>query len=259
MLRTTLLSLLVLMTGLLKAQDKLEVCATIPPLKWLSQQVGGDQVKAESLLSEMTDPHSFSLSPGQLQLIKKADVVLSCHSMEFEKKVFKLRKDTVYPKTFNYENEHVWLSTVFLRLNAKGLSEKLISLRPGKKAYFTKLLETFNQKLDALEKGMAASLKQVKQRKFYSYHGVFYYMAKQFNLEETNIEVEKRTPSPRELLTIMNAAKRDKIRTIFMQAQFNDRPAKMIAQRSGAKVIKMNPLQEDCLQTLRDAAKALAK
>ena len=29
-----------------------------------------------------------------------------------------------------------------------------------------------------------------------------------------------------------------------MQSQFNDRPAKMISSRTGAKIVKINPLQE---------------
>ena len=92
---------------------------------------------------------------------------------------------------------------------------------------------------------------------FYSYHGVFYYLAKEYDLQEVYIQVNQKTPTPRELLTIINKAKKDKVKVIFMQAQFNDRPAKMIASRTGAKIIKINPLQEDTLSLLRLAIESL--
>ena len=42
-----------------------------------------------------------------------------------------------------------------------------------------------------------------------------------------------------------------------MQAQFNDRPAKMISSRTGAKIVKINPLQEDTVALLKVAVEAL--
>ena len=251
---------LILLTCTLSAQEKIQVTCSIPPMQWLVEQIGGDQLIVSTLLSKSGDPHSFALTPGQLKSIKKAQLVVACGTLDFESKLLKLRPDLLSGSAeFKAENEHVWLSTDFLRVMAKKLAVKLIEIKADKKTYFEANLKTFLASADKLEGEEALEIKKLKQKHFYSYHGVFYYLAKQHGLKETNIQVEKRTPSPRELLGIIKVAKRDAIRVIFMQEQFNERPAKMISQRTGARIVKMNPLEENCLKTIQNAVEALAK
>ena len=151
----------------------------------------------------------------------------------------------------------MWLDTKFLKLAAKAFSDALIAKIPSKKSEIEKNLSAYNTKLTKLEAYMSAELSKINQKTFYSYHGVFYYMAKAYGLKEVNIQVENKTPSPRELLGIIKQAKKDKIKVIFMQAQFNDRPAKMISDRTGAKIVKINPLTTDSLAILKSATDAL--
>lgn len=255
-----LIYLLTLLSCTLFAQEKVEVTCSIPPMQWLAEQIGGDEIVAKSLLPKSADPHTFALTPGQLKSIKTAQLVLACGSLDFESKLLKIRPDLLSSTPeFKIENEHVWLSTDFLKVMAKKLTIKLTEERSTEKAYFEANLKIFLDRADDLETEVESTVKRLKQKHFYSYHGVFYYLAKQYGLQETNIQVEKRTPSPRELLTIIKVAKRDAIRVIFMQEQFNERPAKMIAQRTGASIVKMNPLDEDCFKTISNAVKALDK
>jgi zinc transport system substrate-binding protein len=178
--------------------------------------------------------------------------------MDFEHKLIKLREETLnLAVNINIENEHLWLDTFFLRSAAKSVAKAIISKKSAARVDVEKNLTAYLKRLDECEKLIKEKRKKITQPMFYSYHGVFYYLAKEHALQEVYIQVNQKTPTPRELLSIINKAKKDKIKVIFMQQQFNDRPAKMIASRTGAKIIKINPLQKDPLALLKLAIESL--
>ncbi|MDD7984757.1 metal ABC transporter substrate-binding protein [Lentisphaera marina] len=247
-----------LVTTQVFAKGEVKVEVSIPPLKGLVNTIGGKWVTVKSLMSDSVDPHIFSVSPGQISQIKKADLMMVVGTMDFEKKLIKLRTDTInLGSDFVEENEHLWLDLSFLRSAAKSISKAIISKNKSAKSDVEKNLDSYLKKLSECEAFIIEKRAKITQPMFYSYHGVFYYLAKEYDLQEVYIQVNQKTPTPRELLTIINKAKKDKVKVIFMQAQFNDRPAKMIASRTGAKIIKINPLQEDTLALLRLAIESL--
>lgn len=252
-----LCTLMVLSMSLLNAKE-VQVEVSIPPLKGLVKNIGGKWVNVNSVMGELVDPHVFSLSPGQMSKVKKADLLMVVGTMEFEKKLLKFRADTVnLGASFELENEHLWLHTDFLKVAAKAVAEKIIKQNSAAKADVEKNLAAYLKSVEACEKFIKEKRAKITQPMFYSYHGVFYYLAKEHNLNEVYIQVNEKVPTPRQLLTIINKAKKDKVKVIFMQAQFNDRPAKMISSRTGAKIVKINPLQEDTVALLKVAVEAL--
>ncbi|WP_040914367.1 metal ABC transporter solute-binding protein, Zn/Mn family [Lentisphaera araneosa] len=252
-----LCTLMVLSMGLLSAKE-VQVQVSIPPLKGLVKSIGGKWVNVNSVMGELVDPHVFSLSPGQMSQVKKADLLMVVGTMDFEKKLLKFRTDTVnLGASFEQENEHLWLHTKFLKVAAKAVAENIIKKNNAAKADVEKNLEAYLKSVEACEKFIKEKRAEITQPMFYSYHGVFYYLAKEHNLNEVYIQVNEKAPTPRQLLTIINKAKKDKVKVIFMQAQFNDRPAKMISSRTGAKIVKINPLQEDIVDLLKVAVEAL--
>ena len=231
--------LLFLVTTQLFAEGEVKVEVSIPPLKGLVNTIGGKWVLVDSLMSETIDPHSFSISPGQLGKVRNSDLLIVTGTMDFEKKLIKLRNDCLnLGQDFPEENEHLWLDISFLRSAAKSISKAIISKNKSAKSDVEKNLQSYLKKLSECEAFIKDKRAKITQSMFYSYHGVFYYLAKEYDLQEVYIQVNQKTPTPRELLTIINKAKKDKVKVIFMQAQFNDRPAKMIASRTGAKIIK---------------------
>ena len=75
----------------------LSVSVSIPPLKGLVNEIAGDYIKAESLMGEMTDPHGFSISPGQLAVVRNADLVLITGNIHFEENIAKIRPSCINP------------------------------------------------------------------------------------------------------------------------------------------------------------------
>ena len=252
-----LCTLMVLGMSLLSAKE-VQVQVSIPPLEGLVKNIGGKWVNVSSVMGELVDPHVFSVSPGQMSKVKKADLLMVVGTMEFEKKLLKFRADTVnLGASFELENEHLWLHTKFLKVAAKAVAKNIIKKNSAAKTDVDKNLAAYLKSVEVCEKFIKEKREKITQPMFYSYHGVFYYLAKEHNLNEVYIQVNEKAPTPRQLLTIINKAKKDKVKVIFMQAQFNDRPAKMISSRTGAKIVKINPLQKDTVALLKVAVEAL--
>jgi zinc transport system substrate-binding protein len=77
-------------------------------------------------------------------------------------------------------------------------------------------------------------------------------------LHQATVEIDGKSPSPRQLKTLLAEAKEEGFTVVFVQPQFNERPAKMIAERIGGRVVPINPLDEDPVAVLAKAVDALA-
>ena len=65
-------------------------------------------------------------------------------------------------------------------------------------------------------------------------------------------------PTPNELAEFIEQAKDSGMKTIFVQPQFDDRSAKVIADQLGARVESLDPLDSDVLPNIRRIAQAIA-
>jgi ABC-type Zn uptake system ZnuABC Zn-binding protein ZnuA len=81
-----LLSLLLFITSLVHAQGTskpLQVCATVPDLGNLTQEIGGDQVKITVFAKNQEDPHFIEAKPSFIKALSQADLFLQI-GMELE-------------------------------------------------------------------------------------------------------------------------------------------------------------------------------
>ena len=56
------------------AQNKIKVVTTIIPLSFFIEQIGGDRVEVESMISSGVNPHSYEPAPKKLFMLSKADI-----------------------------------------------------------------------------------------------------------------------------------------------------------------------------------------
>ncbi|MCK5853580.1 MAG: zinc ABC transporter substrate-binding protein, partial [Sulfurovaceae bacterium] len=111
-----------------------------------------------------------------------------------------------------------------------------------------------------LDKEIREILKETpKNTKFMVFHPSWGYFAKRYSLEQLAIEVEGKSPKPREIVQILKEAKKEKIQAIFTQPEFSDKDAKIIANELKINVIKTSPLTKDWAGNLKKLAKAIAK
>ena len=78
-----LTSTLFLSTGYAQGTKPLQVCATVPELGNLAQEIGGDQVKITVFAKGQEDPHFVEAKPSFIKALSQADLFLQI-GMELE-------------------------------------------------------------------------------------------------------------------------------------------------------------------------------
>lgn len=156
-------------------------------------------------------------------------------------------------------DSHVWMSPRQSKIQVSLIAETLAKLYPENKALYASNLQKFLDELDALDKEIAEMMKPLKQRVIMVSHPAYAYFCRDYNLKQLPIEFEGRDPTPQQLTKVIQEARKNKIRTIFIQPQYSNKGARLIADSIGAKVVTLDPYSEDYLHSMRQIARHFAE
>lgn len=152
---------------------------------------------------------------------------------------------------------HIWLSPVNAGIMADTIAEALIEADPQRAKLYRRNLEQLQENLDEVHREIQQLLKPLKGKTFYVFHPAFGYFGDTYGLEERAVEISGRSPKPRELRSLIQQAKRDNVRVLFVQPQFDTDSARTIARAINGSVVPLDPLDEDLLENFRTIARNL--
>jgi zinc transport system substrate-binding protein len=260
----------------------MEVFVSIPPQKWLSNQLGGELVNTHVLVDKGGDPHTYEPTPRQMTALSQAKLYFTL-DLEFEEQILpRLQKtapnlimvDTAdaIPKIAMTEHEdhghdehahtagehhheggldpHVWLSPLNLKIMAATMAEALITHDPSNKAVYEQNLLKLNQTLEQLHQKISQELSPFHDASFYVFHPAFGYFAHAYNLQQKAIETGGKSPTPKQLSALINQAKASGARVIFVQPQFDPKSAQAVATAISGEIVPLDPLAEDVVTNL---------
>ena len=238
----------------------LNISVTILPQKGVIENIAPN-ANINVMVPPGNSPATYSPDFKQLKAIRNSDIYFTI-GVPFDKKYLKKIKEInpnikiiyfgKYLKTSN--NPHIWLSPAFLQLQAKVVLDTLIEKNPSKKETYLKNYKNYISKLSDLE---VNGFKNIKQKVFLTFHPSFYYFAKDFHLKQIAIQKEGKSPSFRYLAKIISIAKKENIKTVIISPEFPTKYAKIIANKIGAKIKVISPLNEYPTKTINQLIKAL--
>ncbi|MCX8064919.1 MAG: zinc ABC transporter substrate-binding protein [Candidatus Hydrogenedentes bacterium] len=255
----------------------------IPPISGITNSLKSEMDSIDLILPIGTDPHTFDLSPSILEKLSRADIFLHTR-FPFELKTAKALEQIrtkvecldvthgvkwrriTYQDNHHTHNDtedtgldlHCWLSPENIKIIAKNIFEELVRKNKANAPEYEKNYLRFLKRVDEVDQKVKRQLEPYKGKKFYVYHPAFGYFADTYYLQEVYIEVEGMSPSIREIKKTIDKAKLEGVKTIYIQPQFDRKPADAIAEAIGGKVEVLNDLGEDVLQTLMDTADKLS-
>lgn len=157
------------------------------------------------------------------------------------------------------KDPHVWLSTKNISVIATNFYETLIKIDPTNKAYYKENFDKFLLHVKSTDAQIKEILKDVpKNTKFMIFHPAWGYFAHDYHLVQVAVEVEGKSPKPKELQHLIHEAKEDKIQAIFTSPEFSDTTAKVLAKELNISVIKISPLVANWSENFIKFAKAIA-
>ncbi len=263
-------------------KSKLSVTVTILPLEWFVERIGGDAVDVQVLVGPGKSPAVYEPTPKQMTELSQADILFAI-GVPFERaflgdvgklnpglRVIRLN-ELVYDKSGkeNTESEtrddhpdsridpHIWLDPIVAKSLAGIIADELSKSKPELAERFQSSLKSLEDDLDSLNTELSGLLKPLRGRRFYVFHPAFGHFGNRYGLKQIAIEHEGKEPAARELAKLIDQAKKDKVKSVFVQEQFADNSAKTIASAIGAKIVRLDPLSSDYINNLIYIAKAI--
>ena len=280
---------LLLLPAMGQASEKVSVFVSILPQRYFLERIGGDAVEVSVMVMPGASPATYEPTPKQMAGLTRAKAYFSI-GVPFEKVWLPriqaantamavvrtdagIHKQPIGGSHHHGEEEghdghghgpldpHVWLSPMLAKTMAGNICKGLSSVDPAHRATYEANLKGLLSDLDVLDGRMRAILDQVPadKRIFMVFHPSWGYFAREFGLEQIPIEAGGKEPSPRDLAKIVTRGREKGIDVVFVQPQFSDRSAKVIAAEMGAKVVPLNPLAADWADNMLRAAEAFRK
>ena len=138
--------------------------------------------------------------------------------------------------------------------------EHLLESMPENEVLLNKNYEKFISDVVETDRLIKKILRESDRSKgFLGFHPAWGYFARDYGLSQVSIELEGKEPSPGELMEQLKEAKTLGIKNIWIQPQRSSRMAKSLVESLGGKLIVLDPLSKDWSNTLKKAAREVAK
>ncbi len=129
-----------------------------------------------------------------------------------------------------------------VKIIAQNIYQALIKIDKENESYYESNYNIFISELEAIDKSITSSFKEINSRKFIIYHPALTYFATDYGLEQIPIELEGKNPSPMHIKQITDLAIKENIKAILVQEQFDKTKAETISKEINGQVIMIDPL-----------------
>jgi zinc transport system substrate-binding protein len=270
---TVMLSIMLMATSAISCRseeadtEKTVVVVSILPQVDFVERIGGDKVQVSEMIPPGFSPATYDPSPEQLQKLQEADLYFRIGHVPFEKaqmeKLESLNPDMKVVDTsegidlLNGTDPHIWLSPKLVKIQAKHIYDALVEYVPQNKDYFTQNYNQFIADLDELDQKLEDAFTPIKGQTILVFHPAFGYLADAYGFHQASIEIQGKDPTPAQLQEIIDKAKSDGVKVIFVQEQFSTESAEAVAQAIGGAVVQINPLAKDYFSNLESMAETI--
>jgi len=250
----------------------LHAVASLPPLAWLVEQVGGERVAVTVLLPPGSSPHTFEPSPRQLAAFDEADlfVAVGHPDLAFEhrqvERLLRQRPDLAVVRLAGEDDvdapgsdPHLWLDPRRMDEAAQRLAATLSRLDPRGAVLYRSRLAALRADLTALDRRLADRLGSAPRHRFFVQHPAWGPLAAAYGLDQVALEHEGKEPSPKLLVQRIEEGRAAGVTTIFVERGAAQRAARVFAAETGAEIVVLDPLAADWAAEMQRTADALAR
>jgi zinc transport system substrate-binding protein len=250
------------------------VTVTILPEKTFVEKIAGNDFKINVLVPPGTSPESGNLLPSQLKDIANSDVWFKMGHVGFEyswgekirqanekMKVVDLSEglDLIAEKDEhgNHVHEtgidpHIWLSPNLVKQMAKRILDELSILNPEKSTEYKTNYLAFIKEIDLLDIEIRNKLKPFAGRKIIVFHPSLSYFARDYDLDQYSLETGGKEPTPQQLMKVVDLARAENIKVIYIQSEFDRDHARVFAEEINGEIIQVRPLDPAWADNLRE-------
>lgn len=258
-------------------KEKLEVFTSILPQKYFVEQIGGERVNVQVLVKSGKSPATYEVTPKQIIELNNAKILFTIGvpfekvflkkigmnlkitkivdtSYEIEKRYLKYHSHDNHQHNLKTKDPHIWMSPILVKTQAKKIYSTLIKEDPEGKGIYEKRYKKFIEELDELDRYLKNKLNPYKGNTIFVYHPAFGYFTDEYGLYQEAIETGGKEPVPAMLEKVIQHAKEEEVKIIFVQPEFSQKSANAIAKAIDGRVVSLNPLNPDYINNMKKMA-----
>ena len=257
------------------------ITVTLEPLRYFTEAIAGENFDVVSMVPKGSSPESYDPTPQQLVNLSQSQAYLRIGYIGFEQAWMKrLEANNPDMKVFDTSQgvnlirgeghwhgdhyheggiePHIWNSAHNASVIADNIYAALCELDVAHKADYKHRLDSLKQIFAQTDANIRLLLENADNT-FLIYHPALSYFARDYNLKQISIEEGGKEPSPAQLKNLIETCRKENAHTIFVQQEFDQRNAQLIADELGVNIISINPLSYDWEEEMLRVAKALKK
>ncbi len=271
----------------LVAAEKLSVFVSVLPQKYFVERVGGDRVEVSVMVGAGESPATYEPGPRQMAALSRAQLYYRIgvpfedlwmeRIMEAnpEMSLLDARGGIELRQTEpagggdagegpvahgnGRPDPHIWLDPALVKVMVARLRDRLLELDPENEAEYVTNYQEFAFGLERLDRYIQQRLAPIENRTFMVFHPSWGYFAGHYQLRQIPVESEGKEPGARTLARLLDQARGQGVRVIFVQPQFSQAQVQTLARAIGARVEVIDPLAEDYPANLRRVADLIAE
>ncbi|MCD6347174.1 MAG: zinc ABC transporter substrate-binding protein [Bacteroidales bacterium] len=258
------------------------ISVSILPQKYFINALTCDTFSINVMVPSGASPASYEPTPKQMTALDNSGLYLRIGHIGFEKawmdkmsrnhpdmKVVDVSKGiSLIGSPENHENQpnkqhsegdhnhqgidpHIWLSPRATKIIVQNTASALINYDNSLQNVIMHKKDSLLQVIDNLDNDFTQLCAGLTNRKFLIFHPALTYLARDYGLEQISMEIDGKLPSVAHFKNIVDRVKAENIRIIFIQKEFNTENANQMAIETGAKIIQIDPLNENWLEQMR--------
>lgn len=257
---------------------KIRITCGLPPISYIAGIIAGAKADVVSLLPEGRSPHDYSPRPADIRNAGKSAFFFTT-GMNFEKSAVRAMPDMVkivdvsqgikrrhfddghgscdgHGHDHDHHGEealdpHVWLSPANAERIAQNIAAELKKTDPANSQLYMDNLKEFSGKLAAVDADLKKRLAPYSGRTILVYHPAFGYFTDEYKLQQHPLEINGREMTALQLASVIGKAKKENIKLVFVQPQFNPRTAQELARRIDGEALPLDPLAWDLMNNFK--------
>lgn len=259
----------------------LQVTVSILPQEYFVKRIGGQRVQVTTLVQPGNSPATYAPTPKQMASIASAHIYFRI-GVPFENSLYpklkrslpdlmiidlqegiKLMPMEEGPDDIHDHHEdldpHTWLDPNLALHQSLLIRDALIRFDPAGETKYRNNFAALERDLEQLDKELQGSLLPLAGKTIYVFHPAYGYFCRAYGLHQKAVHPEGKNPGAKYLARLIEQAKKDNVKAIFVQPQFSTKAARTLARSIGGSVITLDPLALNYLDNMRSISKQLVR
>ncbi|MEE4176477.1 MAG: zinc ABC transporter substrate-binding protein [Bacteroides sp.] len=256
------------------------VSVSILPLQYFVDRLTGETLEVNVMVPEGASHGTYSPSARQMQKLSDSGLYFRFGYLGYEQ-AFIRRLSEINPELLEVDlsskvelirgepivhgdhvheggvDPHVWMSPKVMLSLLPEIRDALVEVYPEYQDEVDAAFPAIVEEVELLHAEMLETTQNMLQKRFLIFHPALTYLARDYGLEQVSIEHEGKEPSPAQLSHLISEARAESIPVIFIQEEYDQRNAELVAAETGATIVRINPMAYDWMHEMNHLMEVL--